>query len=399
LYFPVRFWFYLPGTVFLMLVLWLLPAEREVYAQDKTSGPWVMQSSGTKANLRGIHTVGGGIVWASGSNGTVLRTEDSGYMWQSCAMPPGAEKLDFRGIWAWDENTAVVMSSGPGEQSRLYRTTDGCSHWTLLYTNPDKEGFWDAMAFWDREHEPRRGTGKPGSAKPETDEGMIFGDPVDGHFIPYEMSRGGTFTVRSISVNALPALPGEGAFAASNSSVCLGERSREGESTTVWFGTGGKSGPRVFEHRFDQRGNVQRSRWEVVTVPLAGGTDSSGVFAIAFPDGTRGMAVGGDYKKPNESSGTAAWSADRGEHWTAAEKPPHGFRSAVAWDWESKAWITVGTNGSDVSRDGGQTWHPLDDGNWNALSLPWVVGPQGRIARLDGDKLGEGGPSAQRQGR
>src|ERR1700728_506119 len=83
-------------------------------AQDVTSGPWVMQVSGSTAGLRGIHSVGGGVVWASGTDGTVLRTEDSGYMWQSCAMPPGAEKLDFRGIWAWDENTAVIMSSGPG---------------------------------------------------------------------------------------------------------------------------------------------------------------------------------------------------------------------------------------------------------------------------------------------
>lgn len=103
------------------------------HAQAVKSGPWEMQQSGTTANLRGIHAVGGGVAWASGANGTVLRTEDSGYMWQSCAMPPGAENLDFRGIWAWDANTAIVMSSGPGDQSRLYKTTDGCSHWMLLY--------------------------------------------------------------------------------------------------------------------------------------------------------------------------------------------------------------------------------------------------------------------------
>jgi hypothetical protein len=42
----------------------------------------------------------------------------------------------------------------------------------------------------------------------------------------------------------------------------------------------------------------------------------------------------------------------------------------------------VGTNGSDISRDDGKTWTALDDGNWNALSLPFVVGPKGRIARL-----------------
>ncbi|HUA98561.1 MAG TPA: hypothetical protein VMA34_09570, partial [Terracidiphilus sp.] len=42
-----------------------------------------------------------------------------------------------------------------------------------------------------------------------------------------------------------------------------------------------------------------------------------------------------------------------------------------------------GANGSDISRDDGRTWQPIDNGNWNALSLPFVVGPNGRIARLD----------------
>ncbi len=66
----------------------------------------------------------------------------------------------------------------------------------------------------------------------------------------------------------------------------------------------------------------------------------------------------------------------------AAAVPPHGFRSAVAFDMKLGVWIAVGTNGSDFSRDDGKTWQPLEDGNWNALSLPYVVGNQGRIAVL-----------------
>ena len=73
--------------------------------------------------------------------------------------------------------------------------------------------------------------------------------------------------------------------------------------------------------------------------------------------------------------------------WKASKTAPHGFRSAVQWSEDLKAWITVGTNGSDISRDDGKTWQPLDDGNWNALSLPFVVGPNGRIARLDPEGL------------
>jgi photosystem II stability/assembly factor-like uncharacterized protein len=337
----------------------------------QASGPWILEKSGTTAGLRGIHAVGGGAAWASGTNGTVLRTEDGGYEWQSCAMPPDAEKLDFRGIWAWDDNTAIVMSSGTGDASRLYKTTDGCSSWKLLFTNPDKDGFWDAMVF-------QRGLNHVG---------YVLGDPVNGSFV-LDM-----FTVDGLHLSPKSSLPPQanrestGAFAASNSSLAIFVNSDN--SAGGWIGT---SGGTVFYQQSCPlaEGNlVIRSVdcWRAVQTPLAHGNNASGVFSVEFRDLNVGMAVGGDYQKPSETAGTAAWSSDGGKTWTAAEKPPHGFRSAVAWDADLKAWIAAGTNGSDISWDDGKTWQPLDDGNWNALSLPWVVGPGGRIAKLDVGKV------------
>jgi photosystem II stability/assembly factor-like uncharacterized protein len=331
-------------------------------AGSNNGGPWEMQRSTTTANLRGIHAVGGGVAWASGANGTVLRTEDSGYMWQSCAMPPGAEKLDFRGIWAWDASTAIVMSSGPGDQSRLYKTTDGCSHWTLEEINPDKEGFWDALSFQSQDF------GMLGDKK----TGVVIGDPINGRFATRAMIFGHGWLIDSASCVARI---NEAAFAASNSSVFVFGSRR------YIIGTGGKAGPHVLLSPLLAYHDSEKPCREV-PVPLASGTDSSGVFSLAFRDLDHGVAAGGDYKKPNEANGTAAWTADGGKTWTAAIKPPHGYRSAVAFDAEQKAWITVGTNGTDVSYDDGKTWSPLDSGNWNALGLPWVVGPGGRIAKL-----------------
>jgi len=328
-------------------------------------GPWAMEDSFSKAGLRGIHAVGGGVAWASGTDGTVLRTEDGGYMWQSCALPPGADKLDFRGIWAWDANTAMVMSSGPGELSRLYKTTDGCSSWKLLYTNPDKEGFWDTMVFANDSF------------------GYIFGDPVDGRFRLLRITAS-SYGKYSPLVLAGPEVDSRklGAFAASNSAMAIVLTPTPGLVRT-WLGTGGKGGSVVFSGfvvaPFCTCG---QPILDAVTVPLASGTDSSGVFSLAFRDQNIGIAVGGNYKQPNERHGTAAWTSDGGKAWTAAAKPPHGYRSAVAWDAQDKEWIAVGTNGSDVSFDDGKTWQFLDSGNWNALSLPWVVGPEGRIAKL-----------------
>lgn len=344
---------------FLLLLAPVLAAQ----TLGETSGPWVMERSGTTAGLRGIHAVGGGVALASGTNGTVLRTEDAGYEWQSCAMPPGAEKLDFRGIWAWDDNTAIVMSSGPGDQSRLYKTTDGCSHWKLVFTNPDKEGFWDAMVFWTRK------------------DGLLLGDPVGGRFALLRTRDGGKHW-RLVADPGLRSENGEGAFAASNSSLSLNQA--EG---FAFFGTGGTSGTQLFS----SCGSCRTSSWRRWSVPVFGKGASTGIFSVGSRPSRTGepfvVVMGGDYTKPNVSAGTAAWSSDGGKTWHASEKPPHGFRSAVAWDADAKAWIAAGTNGSDISYDDGKTWVSLDDGNWNALSLPWIVGPNGRIAKLDRDKL------------
>jgi photosystem II stability/assembly factor-like uncharacterized protein len=362
--------------LFSSLLLILVPGGAALgQTTGQASGPWVLEKSGTTAGLRGIHAVGGGVAWASGTNGTVLRTEDGGYEWQSCAMPPGADKLDFRGVWAWDDQTAIVMSSGTGDASRLYKTTDGCSSWKLLFTNPDKEGFWDAMVFLNRER------------------GYLLGDPVREKFAFFTTKDGGTTWSRSDAAGLASGPEATGAFAASNTSL-LGSADEP-----VAFGTGGAS---YFSQSFTgaitfpmKPGTpIQMTeQWIRVSVPLAKDGETAGVFSLGFHEGpVHGygftlVAVGGDYTKPAESAGTAARSADGGKTWTAAAHPPHGFRSAVAWDADLKAWIAAGTNGSDISCDDAKTWQPLDDGNWNSLSLPWVVGPGGRIAKLDVNKV------------
>jgi photosystem II stability/assembly factor-like uncharacterized protein len=318
---------------------------------------WDPEDSGTKSSLRGVHRVGH-FVWGSGTNGVVLRSEDNGYLWQQCAIPPDAAHLEFRGVWGWDENHAVVMSSGSGSASRLYETTDGCSHWRLVSTNPEPEGFWDAIAFWNEQ------------------QGILLGDPVNGRFVILRTNDGGRHWVRDNS-SGLDADPGgESAFAASNSALALSP-----DGKIVYFGTGGIGGPRIF--RFDARVNDKSDGWKSVKLPVANNSKTAGIFSIGFRGSRHGVAVGGDYEQPNQREKTAVWTADGGLTWTAASDPPTGYRSAVAWDQDSRAWIAVGPNGSDISYDDGKIWKRFDGAGWNALSLPWVVGPQGNIAMLN----------------
>ncbi len=314
---------------------------------------WQLQQSGSHANLRGIHAVSAGVAWASGAEGTVLRTEDGGYVWQHCSVPEGAEKLDFRGIWGWDAKTAIVMSSGPGKDSRLYKTTDGCNHWRLLITNSDEKGFWDAIAFVGSKN------------------GTLVGDPVDGRFVVAHTGDAGEHWRRSQNPQ-LAANPGENVFAASNSALFAPS------AVAAVFGTGGVGGPRIFTGV-----TVLGEKWKAVAAPVAKGMAAAGVFSIAFRDGLHGIAVGGNYDKPTDSAGTVALTADGGITWHANEgREPRGYRSAVTYDPQHRAWICAGTTGSDFSTDDGKTWRRLDDGIWNGLSLPYIVGPKGRIARL-----------------
>src|ERR1039457_4464241 len=133
----------------------LCPANRaqaQAVVPVQTS-PWTLQQSGTTASLRGVYSVDGKVAWASGTSGAVLRTTDGGRHWQTCSIPPEAQSLGFRGIQAWDADRALVMASGPGDKSRIFKTTDGCKSWTLLFKNPDApNGFFDSFsADWSEE--------------------------------------------------------------------------------------------------------------------------------------------------------------------------------------------------------------------------------------------------------
>jgi photosystem II stability/assembly factor-like uncharacterized protein len=270
------------------------------------SGPRI-QISHTTENLRGVSAVSRQVAWASGTHGTYLRTVDGGSTWTSAQVPNGAD-VDFRGVVAFSADEAFLMSSGPGEQSRIYHTADGGKNWQLQFTNNNPKGFFDSIAFWDPKH------------------GVVLGDPIpdDSGKLKFELleTEDGQ-SWRAIPSSSLPeALVGEGAFAASNSCIAILPGS---EDRNLWFGTGGKTA-RVF-HSPD-RGHT----WQVFDSPIMHGADSAGIFSIAFRDALHGVVSGGNYKQPKKDGPNLAFTDNGGRTWKLSTITPQAYFSAVTYD-------------------------------------------------------------------
>jgi photosystem II stability/assembly factor-like uncharacterized protein len=324
-----------------------------IFCDSIASAQWQQQTVKSDADFRGLCAVSAKVAWVSGTKGTFGRTTDGGKTW-TVGSVPDAGKLDFRDVEAFGESTAYLLSAGPGEDSRIYKTVDGGKTWALQFKNSDPDGFFDAMAFWDEKN------------------GIALGDPEKGQFQLIVTNDGGANWKPLLPKNLPPALPKEGAFAASG--TCLVTHGKN----DVWFCTGGAKAARVF------RSNDRGRGWSVSETPIVAGVESAGIFSLAFRDKDRGMIVGGDYRKPNDAGANAAVTSDGGKTWTLLDKP-FPYRSCVAW--AKDRWVVVGTSGSNSSQDNGATWKLLDRENYNSVAFTatgegWAVGPKGRIAKF-----------------
>lgn len=315
---------------------------------------WTTQTSGVTARLRGVSAVNERVAWASGSGSTVLRTDDGGATWKKITVTGDA--LDFRDIDAIDEQTAYVLSIGPGAASRIYKTTDAGASWTLQFRNEDPKAFLDAMTFWDADH------------------GVVIGDSVDLKFYILTTANGGRDWTR-VATDRLPqALANEGAFAASGTNVAVFGRKY------AWIGLGSAARARVV--RTTDGGRT----WKVFETPIKS-SQSSGIFSVAFRDAKHGVVVGGDYQKEKEAVENLAITSDGGETW-ALVKGLGGFRSVVAYVPGTTMLVAIGPAGSDYSTDDGRTWTPISGPGFDTFSFArgqrfgWAAGARGAIGRL-----------------
>lgn len=327
-------------------------------AAQSSGFQWQSQNSGTTARLRGISAVSARVAWASGANGTLLRTLNAGETWTTLATPADAEKLDFRDIDAFSDSVAYALSIGSGETSRIYKTSDGGATWALQFANTDPKVFLDAMAFRDADH------------------GFAFSDSADGQFVILTTVNGGASWERIPADRLPPALPGEGAFAASGTNVAVFGADH------VWIGT---TASRVLR-------SLDAGRtWSVAQTPIDTGT-ATGIFSVAFKDAKIGVVVGGNYQQESGAGNNAAFTSDGGVTWTLA-RGLSGFRSVATWAPGTRSVLAVGPTGADWSADDGRTWTPVvidsaAGAGFDTFSfapgtaIAWASGSVGRVSRL-----------------
>jgi photosystem II stability/assembly factor-like uncharacterized protein len=322
---------------------------------------YVVQQSNTQESLRGISVVSSQIAWASGTHGTYLRTTNGGATW-SPAQVPGAADLDFRDVEAFSADEAYLLAAGPGEQSRIYKTPDGGKTWALQFTNHDPKGFLDCMAFWDANH------------------GIAVGDPLATRSgeLKFELiatNDGGLHWDALPQAGLPPAIPAEGAFAASG--TCIATQGKK----NVWLVTGGKAA-RVF--RSTDRG----LHWQVADTPIVhGASESAGVFSVVFRDRKHGVIVGGDYKLPTQGGANIAFTSDGGLTWRLGGPTPQYYFSGVAFLGRSKSLLIVGTSHDALYDQSATSWRRVFDFNLNAVASDgqgsaFGVGPKGVVVRF-----------------
>lgn len=312
------------------------------------------QVSGTTTLLQAVSPVSDLVVWASGHRGTVVRTVDGGATWTAMVVP-GADSMQFRDIHALSADLAWAMSAGPGEASRIYRTTDGGRRWSLQWTNQEPKAFFDCLSFWDEKR------------------GLAISDAVDGVFVLMTTVDGETWQ-RVPPERSPKAREGEGLFAASG--TCLVTRGTD----KAWFGAGVNAG------RVGRTVDGGRT-WTMSDTPILQSTGTAGLTSIVMFDDLAGMGVGGDVAAADSIRDRVVMTGDGGATWRLGGDLPFGGAAFGAAMVGGRTAVAVGPAGSAWTADGGKTWSALDThAYWSvgfAGNRGWMVGPAGRITRVE----------------
>lgn len=299
--------------------------------------------SGIKSSLRGLSVVDDSIIWASGSNGTVLKSTNGGNSWQQISVP-NFEKRDFRDIEAFDSNNAVIMAIA--EPAQILKTVDGGKNWTIIFTDSTKGMFLDAMYFKDAKN------------------GIVIGDPINNKtFLAITSDASNSWQTQS---NTNSMAEGEAFFASSGSNIFLHKKNR-------FIVSGGKQSNLYYnEQKFE--------------IPINKGLESTGANSISVYK-SAAIIVGGDFKKDADTTGNCVLFNLKTKQFIQPTTRPTGYRSCVI-QVNKKLAFTCGLNGVDMSNDSGINWKNISKEGFHVVAKAkkgnavFFAGGKGKIGKL-----------------
>ncbi len=307
-------------------------------------------TEGTKTSIRGLSVVSNSIIWASGSNGLVIKTTDAGKHFTYLKVK-GYEQRDFRDIKAFDSNMAIIMAVA--QPALILKTKDGGNKWYKVFEDTTKGMFLDAMDF-------------------NGNYGIVIGDPINNQvFKAITYNKGESWK----TIKNTPLLhQGEAFFAASGSNISLLNVPHKKHYPV--YVSGGKKSRLFFGDTID-------------SLPIIQGTETTGANSISVNMAIKkAVVVGGDFANDRDTTNNCVLiDFNNGITFYKPKISPHGYRSCVLYI-NQKTIIACGTSGVDISYNGGITWQLISSESFHVvqksakINSVYLAGNNGRIAEI-----------------
>lgn len=330
---------------------------------------FTMLSSSVPTNLRGLCPIDDKIIWTCGNNGHVGKTTDGGKTWQ-WILPKGYEKADFRDVYAFDAQRAVILATS--RPALILRTSDGGKSWEEAFRSDDTLVFLDAIDFWNDAH------------------GLSIGDWVNSKpYILETRDTGKTWMLDTKFVSDQEAPKTVASFAASG--TCLRTLKYDGDIGFIAAVTyDGKNGLMLVSKDSAEE-DEEDYYYEFYEANYTNTTAAQGIFSFCFDfENANIWVVGGDYSQPHV--GYSAYFTEESDYFQSPTNEVTGYRSCVEqFNYNNSNWvIACGPNGADV------TVADPKKGQWKNISqLPFnscikarntntvfLCGKQGTIYRM-----------------